>query len=382
MLAKMQPDEGEELRLMTIEIKNLRKTYGDTAAVAGININIAEGEMLVLLGPSGCGKTTTMRCIAGLESPDTGHIAIGGRVVYDHEQGINVPTNQRQVGMVFQSYAIWPHMTVFQNVSFPLEMANTSKSEIKRRVTDILKLVGLSGFDDRGASYLSGGQMQRVALARSLVMQPSILLFDEPLSNLDARLRDHLRVQLRELQTQLKITSVYVTHDQKEALALADKIVVMQFGHVMQEDDPVTLYHRPRTSTIADFLGYSNIFDATVTSREGNSTIVTLAANGQKMRAEGPPPEGAAGIVACARPDDIEIRKIDANASTADLPENTLVGDVLLASFIGSHMQYRIKVHDNLIWEALARDVTADIRIGTRVALTVVPRNMLLLPKE
>lgn len=367
---------------MTIEIKNLRKMYGANAAVDGIDLDIPEGEMLVLLGPSGCGKTTTMRCIAGLETPDTGKISIKGRVVYDSATGVNVPTNERQVGMVFQSYAIWPHMTVSQNVSFPLEMANVGKSEIKRRVSDILKLVGLTGFDDRGASYLSGGQMQRVALARSLVMQPAVLLFDEPLSNLDARLRDHLRVQLRELQTQLKITSVYVTHDQKEALALADKIVVMQLGNVMQEDEPVTLYHKPKTATIADFLGYSNIFDANITSREGDSTIVTLAATGQKMRSEGAAPEGAPGIVVCARPDDIEIRKIETSASNANLPENTLTGEILLASFVGSHMQYRVKVHDDLIWEALSRDVYADIRLGTRVALTVAPRDLLLLPKE
>ena len=366
---------------MTIEIKNLRKTYGGTAAVAGIDLDIPDGEMLVLLGPSGCGKTTTMRCIAGLETPDTGKISIKGRVVYDSAAGINIPTNQRQVGMVFQSYAIWPHMTVYQNVAFPLDMANVGKSEIKRRVADILKLVGLAGFDERGASYLSGGQMQRVALARSLVMQPEVLLFDEPLSNLDARLRDHLRVQLRELQTQLKITSVYVTHDQKEALALADKIVVMQLGHVMQEDDPVTLYHKPKTSTIADFLGYSNIFDVSVQTREGASTIVAFAANGQKMRAEGAVP-GQSAIVACARPDDIDIRKIEPGASTANLAENTLVGEVLLASFVGSHMQYRVKVHDDLIWEALSRDVFADIRVGTRVALSVKPRDLLLLPKD
>src|SRR5262245_41435073 len=245
---------------MTIEVRNLSKSFTGTRAVVQVNLDIAEGEMLVLLGPSGCGKTTTMRCVAGLENPNSGRISIGGKVVYDSDKGISVPANQRHVGMVFQSYAIWPHMTVFENVAFPLEMASVGRAEIKRRVADILKLVGLSGFEDRGASYLSGGQMQRVALARSLVMEPSVLLFDEPLSNLDARLRDHLRIQLRELQTQLKITSIYVTHDQREALALADKIVVMQSGHVVQEADPVTLYHRPRSAAIADFLGYSNIF--------------------------------------------------------------------------------------------------------------------------
>jgi iron(III) transport system ATP-binding protein len=365
---------------MTIEVRNLSKTFSGTRAIVQVNLDIAEGEMLVLLGPSGCGKTTTMRCVAGLENPDSGRISIGGKVVYDGDRGISIPANQRHVGMVFQSYAIWPHMTVFQNVSFPLEMASVGRTEIKRRVGDILKLVGLAGLEERGASYLSGGQMQRVALARSLVMEPSVLLFDEPLSNLDARLRDHLRIQLRELQTQLKITSIYVTHDQREALALADKIVVMQRGHVVQEADPVTLYHQPRSATIADFLGYSNIFPVSGAKREGNSTLVSFAANGASLRAEGASPEGG-DVVACVRPDDVAIRKVDASPN-GELGDNTMLGSVLLASFVGSHMQYRVKVHEDLIWEVLARDVNADIRVGTRVSINIAPRGVLLLPKE
>ncbi len=361
---------------MTIEIRNLRKMFGETAAIAGIDLDIAQGEMLVLLGPSGCGKTTTMRCIAGLETPNTGRIALSGRVVFDDKAGINVPTNQRHVGMVFQSYAIWPHMSVFQNVSFPLEMENVSRDAIKRRVTDILKLVGLGGLEERGASYLSGGQMQRVALARSLVMEPAVLLFDEPLSNLDARLRDHLRVQLRELQTQLKITSVYVTHDQREALALADKIVVMETGHVQQVADPVTLYRHPRTAAIADFLGYSNVFDVKVAERNNGSTIVALGTNGTRLTAMGAPPETAAGLAACVRPDDVTIR----TGSTSG--ENVIQGEVLLASFVGSHMQYRVKVSNDLVWEALSSDVSAMIRIGDKVSLSVHPGSVLLLPKE
>ena len=187
--------------------------------------------------------------------------------MYDAAAGINVSVDRRHVGMVFQSYAIWPHMTVFQNVAFPLEIARVPKAEVAERVAAMLELVGLGEFGQRGASKLSGGQMQRVALARSLVNEPSVLLLDEPLSNLDARLRDRLRVQLREIQTQLKITAVYVTHDQHEALSLADTIVVLRAGAVLQSGEPIAMYRAPKSSTVAAFLGYSNVFDASVVKR-------------------------------------------------------------------------------------------------------------------
>jgi iron(III) transport system ATP-binding protein len=212
-----------------------------------------------------------------------------------------------------------------------------------------------------------------------MVMEPSVLLFDEPLSNLDARLREHLRVQLRELQTQLKITSVYVTHDQREALALADKIVVMQLGHVKQVADPVTLYRHPRSATIADFLGYSNIFDVSAATRSGNTTSVSLDGDGLRLTAEGAPPENA-DLVACVRPDDVTVRLTEGTDRSSG--DNTMTGDVLLASFIGSHMQYRIKVRDKIVWEVLSTDVRSDIRVGSRVAISVEPRNVLLLPRE
>jgi iron(III) transport system ATP-binding protein len=361
---------------MSIEVRNLRRNYGDTIAVAGVDLEIAEGEMLVLLGPSGCGKTTIMRCIAGLDNPQDGRISIGGRVVYDPRQGINVPANKRNVGMVFQSYAIWPHMTVRGNVGFPLEMAGRDRAYIQKRVPEILALVALSGFEDRGASYLSGGQMQRVALARSLAMEPSVLLFDEPLSNLDAQLRESMRTMLRELQTQLGITSVYVTHDQREGLALADKIVVMNKGRVEQVADPVTLYRNPRTATIADFLGYSNVFDVdAVTDRRG-STLATLD-GGVTLLAGSPAPTGAK-LAACVRPNDVSI----APAGERQPAENTMAGDVQLVSFVGSHMLYRVKVSEKMVWEVLSSEVTAGLRIGARVALTVAPRNVLLLPRD
>jgi iron(III) transport system ATP-binding protein len=364
---------------MSIQIRNLRKSFGDTVAVESLSLDIAEGEMLVLLGPSGCGKTTTMRCIAGLDSPDRGQISIGGRVVFDDVRGINVAVNQRHVGMVFQSYAIWPHMTVAENVAFPLEMAGRgrSRSETADRVEEMLVLVGLGGLGSRGASYLSGGQMQRVALARSLVMKPAVLLFDEPLSNLDARLRDHLRVQVRELQTQLKITSVYVTHDQREALALADRIAVMNAGAILQLSDPVGLYHNPASSRIAEFLGYTNIFPVEAALADGAGGARVRLRSDESLIATRAGSLGAIDLAACVRPDDVRIdRATDGDA----LPKNALAGEVLLASFMGSHMQYRVRVRSGAIWDVLSARIATDIKPGADVVVQVSPEHVLLLP--
>ena len=365
---------------MSIGIASLRKSYGEAAAVDGIDLDVPAGQMLVLLGPSGCGKTTTMRCIAGLEVPDGGTIAIGGRTVFDAGRRINVAVNKRNVGMVFQSYAIWPHMTVAENVAYPLDMARVGRAEKETRVREILALVGLEAVASRGASYLSGGQMQRVALARSLVMRPSVLLFDEPLSNLDARLRDHLRVELRELQTGLGITSVYVTHDQREALALADVMAVMQNGRIVQLGDPVSVYRRPKSAAVADFLGYSNIFPARVAG-EVSEFGVTVRLDGQDCRliAALPPPAGAAVIAACVRPEDVGIK---ANAGTDAAADGVIDGTVILASFLGSHMQYRDKVATGQVWEALSTALDSPFRIGTPVSLVLPPQSVLLLARE
>ena len=365
---------------MGIQVRQLRKSFGGTVAVNGIDLDINDGEMLVLLGPSGCGKTTSMRCIAGLEAPDAGHITINGRTVFDGQSGTNVPVNKRHVGMVFQSYAIWPHLTVFENVSFPLDMEGVAPAEITRRVGEVLELVGLAGMDHRGASYLSGGQMQRVALARSLVMRPDVLLFDEPLSNLDARLRDHLRVQLRELQTQLKITSVYVTHDQREALALADQIVVMQAGRVLQKGDPIELYNHPATNTVAEFLGYTTVFEVDVVSGDAAGSEVSFKANGRRLQA-GPAPGGNANsLCVCVRPDHVSLRAL---AAGDDAPVgNAIAGEVILASFLGSHMQYRVRTGEREIWEVLSADVAAGTRLGSRVALSIEPRHLQVLAKD
>jgi iron(III) transport system ATP-binding protein len=242
-----------------IEVENLTVRYGAAAAVAGVSFQVQPGEQLTLLGPSGCGKTTTLRAIAGLERPSGGAIRIGGTTVYSSADGIHVPAEKRGLSMVFQSYAIWPHMSVFDNVAYGLRVRRVGAREIDTRVRDALALVQMAGFERRPASQLSGGQQQRVALARACVFSPQVLLFDEPLSNLDAKLRADMRIELRELQHRLGITSVYVTHDLEEALAMSDRIVVMRDGAIEQIGSPADIYNLPRNAFVADFVGSANL---------------------------------------------------------------------------------------------------------------------------
>jgi iron(III) transport system ATP-binding protein len=242
-----------------IEVENLTVRYGAATAVAGVSFRVQPGEQLTLLGPSGCGKTTTLRAIGGLERPSAGAIRIGGTTVYSSAQGIDVPAEKRGLSMVFQSYAIWPHMSVFDNVAYGLRVRRVPTREIDAKVREALALVQMAGFERRPASQLSGGQQQRVALARACVFSPQVLLFDEPLSNLDAKLRADMRIELRELQHRLGITSVYVTHDLEEALAMSDRIVVMRDGAIEQIGSPSDIYNLPRNAFVADFVGSANL---------------------------------------------------------------------------------------------------------------------------
>ena len=257
-----------------VSIRNLVKRYGATTAVGGISLEVAEGEFVVLLGPSGCGKTTTLRSIAGLEDVSEGEIRIGGELVSARD--FSLPAEQREIGMVFQSYAIWPHMTVHDNVAFGLSVRHFPRTETDSRVRKALEMVGLGGLGDRGASQLSGGQQQRVALARAIVFEPRILLFDEPLSNLDAKLRERMRFELRQLQRRLGITAVYVTHDQQEAMVIADRIVLMNGGRIEQIGTPAEIYNRPATRFGAEFIGLANLHAGTVVST-GRRTAVRLS---------------------------------------------------------------------------------------------------------
>jgi len=263
-----------------VAIRKLVKNYGGFTAVHGIDLDIAEGEFVVLLGPSGCGKTTTLRCIAGLEEISEGTISLGDRVVSSRQH--SVAPDKRQIGMVFQSYAIWPHMTVYENVAFGLKLKKLSRQQVQEKVEQVLELVGLSGFVARGASQLSGGQMQRVALARAVVLEPSVLLFDEPLSNLDAKLREQMRFEIRQLQKRLGITAVYVTHDQQEAMVIADRVVLMQDGQIVQIGQPVEIYNRPVTLFGAEFIGLANLLRGKVMSIEGGRVKLCLA-NGTEL---------------------------------------------------------------------------------------------------
>jgi iron(III) transport system ATP-binding protein len=243
----------------SIDVRDLVVRYGNVVAVRGVTFTVGAGEHLTLLGPSGCGKTTTLRAIAGLERPTSGEIRIGGSVVFSSSPSVNIPAERRGLSMVFQSYAIWPHMSVFDNVAYGLRVRKRPEAEVATRVREALDLVQLGDFGTRSASKLSGGQQQRVALARAFVFSPSVLLFDEPLSNLDAKLRAEMRVELKVLQRRLDITSVYVTHDLEEALAISDRIIVMRDGVIEQVGTPGDIYDRPRNTFVADFVGSANL---------------------------------------------------------------------------------------------------------------------------
>src|SRR5499433_3913094 len=261
----------------TVRASGLVKTFGSVVAVNDLSFEAKAGEFLTLLGPSGCGKTTTLRLVAGLERLDRGEIQVGGRPLSSTQSGLFVPPERRGMGMVFQSYAIWPHMTVFENVAFPLQELRVPRAEIRDRVMAILGTVGLSGLHARPAPMLSGGQQQRVALARALVSNPEVLLLDEPLSNLDARLREEMRFELRDMQARLGITSIFVTHDQAEAMTLSDRIIVMRGGHIEQEGRPEDVYQRPRTPFVMDFLGRANHLPARIALDDDGRRIAIVA---------------------------------------------------------------------------------------------------------
>ena len=309
-------------------------------AAQDVSFDVPAGKLFTLLGPSGCGKTTTLRSIAGLERPRAGEIKVGDDVVFSKD--VFVPPNRRGLGMVFQSYAIWPHMSVFENAAFPLRVSSKriSRQEIRERVTRVLKTVDLGDLAEREATKLSGGQQQRLALARALVMEPRLLLLDEPLSNLDAKLRERMRFELKRLQRELGITTVYVTHDQSEALALSHSIAVMNAGRIEQIGSPREIYERPHNQFVADFVGSTNFLEARVLARDGDFYRVSSQIGGMKVRATEPLAQDEI-VTISVRPEDIELSEVRKEG------ENTWEGTVYQKVFLGESVDFVVAIGDH-----------------------------------
>lgn len=313
-------------------------------AVDDLTVTVEEGELFTFLGPSGCGKTTTLRSVAGLERPDFGSITLAGTTLFDHDTRVNMPANQRGLGMVFQSYAIWPHLTVRQNVSFPLEVLprgkRPNKASFVESVDRVLEVTGLAEYAERPATKLSGGQQQRLALARAIIIEPPLLLLDEPLSNLDAALRESMRFELKRMQRELGITSIYVTHDQSEALALSSRIAVMKAGKLMQVGRPRDIYHEPANRFVASFIGVSNFLDGVVARRSGSETRIETADGDLWTSRDVSFAEGDE-VSLSLRPENLDIEVDD---ETRALGSNELAGTILTRGFLGESTDHIVSV--------------------------------------
>ncbi len=358
-----------------LTIESLKKTFitrdgSRVQAVGGVSLEVETGKLLTLLGPSGCGKTTTLRSVAGLEKPDEGRIVIDGEAVFDSAEGINVPANRRGIGMVFQSYAIWPHMTVFENVAFPMRVAQDRKysnAEIEEMVARALDMVRLGGYQSRSSTQLSGGQQQRLALARGLVKEPKLLLLDEPLSNLDAKLREQMRFELKRLQLELGLTTLYVTHDQAEALALSDEIAVMDSGHVIQRGTPYEIYHKPVTEFVAAFIGSTNILRGRVESAMGVDGMGSVATPHGSLRCSFSKAAAAQDdVIIVIRPEDIRL-----SGEAPGESRNVFPGKVANRIFLGEVIDYLIDSGDEEI-RVRARPEW-DFQIGAQVHIMLPP---------
>ena len=358
---------------MRIAVHDLTKRFGPLTVVDRVGFAIEEGELFTLLGPSGCGKTTLLRLIAGFYAPDGGEVRFGERVVND------VPPHERGIGMVFQNYALWPHMTVSQNIGYGLKLRKLGRSEIADRVKGVLEKVRLAGLGDRYPGQLSGGQQQRVALARALVLNPEILLLDEPLSNLDAKIRVQVRQEIRKLQQELGITTVYVTHDQEEALTLSDRIAVFNQGRVFQVGAPKTLYERPANRFVADFIGINNLIDGTVGSVDAGRGVLSVETALGVLRAL-PEERLRPGdrCVTCIRPENIVL-------GGAAVPERNVVGGTIaFAAYLGNTLRYDVDLGQGITFKADVRDPWhhEEIPIGTGIQVSFPVSGTLAIPAD
>jgi ABC-type Fe3+/spermidine/putrescine transport system ATPase subunit len=359
-----------------LEVKELTVEYEGIRAVDRISFRVDKGEHLTLLGPSGCGKSSTLRGIAGLEKPRYGDLILFGTQIFSARKGINIPAEQRGMSMVFQSYAIWPHMTVFENVAYPLKLRKEPHRQIREKVQNTLTLVGMSGFEDRPASNLSGGQQQRIALARAMVFDPKIILLDEPLSNLDAKLRAKMRVELKLLQRNLKVTSIYVTHDQEESLLLSDRIILLNQGKIEQIGTPQEIYRNPRTRFAAEFIPSANLFSGSITRaadtdqpglKVGNEAIIVFRDNGNIPR-------------------HTDNAVVYINASFFVIGEfsppkkiNTWEGKIASCFFVGDYIEYFVETAiGNIRVRSLPNYFYQE---GENVSVHVAPENCHLIPE-
>ena len=336
-------------------LRQVSKRFGETLAVQNFNATIADGEFVSFLGPSGCGKTTTLRMVAGFLEPTEGEILIGERMVSSVKQRISIPPEKRHIGMVFQSYAVWPHKNVFENVAYPLRIQKKKKDELRDKVEQVLGLVKLSGMGDRYPHQLSGGQQQRVALGRALVMEPDVLLLDEPLSNLDAKLREEMRFEIKDLQSRIGVTIIYVTHDQAEAMAMSDRIFVMNAGQTLQVGMPKEIYEKPANRFVADFIGLTNLLACEVV---GTDRVALSAA----ARAEVvcPIPPGVTGkALISIRPEHIDLV----------IAGGGLSGEVSRAVYLGRMVDYRVRVGQ--IELRVEGQASVPFREGDQVSLAI-----------
>jgi iron(III) transport system ATP-binding protein len=356
-----------------IEIQNLLKRFKDVVAVNRIQLEVKEGEMLTLLGPSGCGKTTTLRCIAGLEKPEEGDIIIDGKPMLSH--GFVQPS-KRGIGMVFQNYAVWPHMKVFNNIVYGLRLERIPKQKIQERGQQVLELVGLAGLEDRYPAQLSGGQQQRVALARALVRNPKVLLLDEPLSNLDAKLREELRFEIKSLVRRMGITSVYVTHDQAEAMVISDRIVVMDSGNVVQTGTAQEIYEKPANRFVADFIGTMNFMSGEVVEvlQDPEAVYVRTEFSEKMLCRTNSISEVTPGakVYASIRPEDVEVFTEPPQAE-----ENLLKGTIVHKAYLGNFLFFFVSVNDTMIRVQVAHHLPQEE--GQELYLFLDPQKCMIL---
>lgn len=349
-----------------VTIDQLTKNFGSTVALNRVSLTIEPQELFFLLGPSGCGKTTLLRTLAGFYQPDSGELQFGDRRMN------GVPPHQRNSGMVFQNYALWPHLSVAQNVAYGLEVRRVSPAERERRVNEALQTVQMQAYANRSPNQLSGGQQQRVALARALVVKPDLLLLDEPLSNLDAKLRLEMREEIRRIHDETRITTVYVTHDQKEALSLADRMAVMRQGVIEQVGDPRSVYRAPSNKFVADFMGETNWLEGTIQSRAGDRRMIATDLGVFEAVSEAPGEAGAAVLLGF-RPEALEI---------GESPRNALATQIRQRSYLGEIEQYSLQTTTGRILKAFEQNPREIRKPGSALPVFVRPENLLLLPPE